>query len=414
MNNIPDGEFFVDNTHVIMSSIDLTRDHRGCQLIWPIRIEWLRWGLELAYDPNALIERSIIDSRKDSGNNMVKYELYDHTRNIGGTIKQYGIFVKRMESKTVRHSIGHGIHTLTVNYSDIERRSILRYKDYGQSRVELTITTLFDPSLGVEYWTDVFDREYQVMMFGPMPYTSFEQQFKNYLSSIDRTTMIKDLDDGTLVYAYSHNSLTGKVAGDRRAIPNNMTMKCVSEFSMYNRPVSYIEVKTNHITGDIETISRAMYIRNPIEQYLPTQVCRPGGSWVTSISDLRHRMFTSFKEIGLQPDSEDKRDQVKSPFQPATQEQEVLDRYTNLDVPVNIGYPHSRNRTVNSRVNMIQVSSTDYNVSSSSSLQASPEYVEVIAYPEDLRFKSARAVNINPYSKYKIVAVGEYTAMRVA
>jgi len=166
-------------------------------------------------------------------------------------IKVYNAFAQVLESGGVRVLLGSSLCDLLKGTG--KANTLLEYKDYGVSRIEITF---YGESLkNAEFYRHELDVVLQGLATCPTFRNNLSSQWRAFAAKIIQTAALYDVQTSTFAYAHWWNSKTKMVQGATRTISRaEEVSKLLGNYSFYERPIHLITIDN---TGE----SVASYIR---------------------------------------------------------------------------------------------------------------------------------------------------------
>jgi len=215
---------------------------------------------------------TIVNDRGRVGDHCVTwFASADNAQNI--RCKVYNKLVQMLESADVRKSLGSRMEDIVANPDEKFTRTLLRHRDHGLSRLELTFYGSRLHPLAV--YQDRMD-DARRLLDGC---TTFDYSYEQHW--IERAELIKAMVavyiPGSKVFAYCHwwNSTTRKKYGYMWSkVSAPLAMHLVANYSFNDRPIYYVEAKVSE-NGTVEVTKEKMYEREP---GCKAKTLVPGGS----------------------------------------------------------------------------------------------------------------------------------------
>ncbi|OAQ27923.1 hypothetical protein K457DRAFT_20927 [Linnemannia elongata AG-77] len=237
------------NKHMVLHDIDMTRDCRYVTERRLVEQHLLRNGIT-----------TVIKDRHRMGDHCISWMgSSDDTKNI--RYKVYNKFVQILESAEVRKSLGSRMEGLVADDDKRFMARLLRHKDHGMFRLELTFygSTLLSLK---EYKAHLEDARDLLSTYPVYDY-SYEEMWKQRADCIQ--SMVAVYMPVKKVFAYCHwwNSVTSKKYGYMwKNVGSKLVPLLLANYSFNDRPIHYIKVKVDD-AGEVEIISEKVYEREP-------------------------------------------------------------------------------------------------------------------------------------------------------
>jgi len=235
--------------HMVLHDIDMTRD---CRYVTERRL------VEQHLLQNGIT--TVIKDRHRVGDHCTSWMgSSDDTKNI--RYKVYNKFVQILESAEVRKSLGSRMEGLVADDDERFMARLLRHKDHGMSRLELTFygNTL----LSLDEYKAHLDHARALLSTCRVYDYSYEEMWKERANYIE--SMVAVHIPAKKVFAYCHwwNSVTSKKYGYMwKNVGSKLVPLLLANYSFNDRPIHYIKVKVDD-AGVVEIISEKVYEREP-------------------------------------------------------------------------------------------------------------------------------------------------------
>ena len=233
--------------HMVLHDIDMTRDCRYVTERRLVEQHLLRNGIT-----------TVIKDRSRVGDHCISWMgSSDDTKNI--RYKVYNKFVQILESAEVRKSLGSRMEGLVADDDKRFMARLLRHKDHGMSRLELTFYGSTLLSLD-EYLAQLADAR-TLLSTCPVYDHSYEEMWKERANYIE--SMVAVHIPAKKVFAYCHwwNSVTSKKYGYMwKNVGSKLVPLLLANYSFNDRPIHCIKVKVDD-AGKVEIISEKVYER---------------------------------------------------------------------------------------------------------------------------------------------------------
>lgn len=155
-------------------------------------------------------------------------------------IKVYNTFAHILESAGVRVLLGSNVHSL-LNGS-VKADTLLRHKDHGVSRIELTFYSDTFKPISV-YRTMVMNVASELLAGCPTYCNSLSRQWATFQTNIHQTAAVYHVETSTFAYCHWWNSLTKMMQGGSSAIRNIGELpKLLGNYSFYERDMHLITI----------------------------------------------------------------------------------------------------------------------------------------------------------------------------
>ena len=233
--------------HMVLHDIDMTRDCRYVTERRLVEQHLLRNGIT-----------TVIKDRCRVGDHCISWMgSSDDTKNI--RYKVYNKFVQILESAEVRKSLGSRMEGLVADDDKRFMARLLRHKDHGMSRLELTFygNTL----LSLDEYLAHLDHARALLSTCRVYDHSYEEMWKERANYIE--SMVAVHIPAKKVFAYCHwwNSVTSKKYGYMwKNVGSKLVPLLLANYSFNDRPIHCIKVKVDD-AGEVEIISEKVYER---------------------------------------------------------------------------------------------------------------------------------------------------------
>ncbi|OAQ26280.1 hypothetical protein K457DRAFT_22227 [Linnemannia elongata AG-77] len=235
------------NKHMVLYDIDMTRDCRYVTERRLVEQHPLRNGIT-----------TVIQDRSRVGDHCTsRMGSSDDTKNI--RYKVYNKFVQILESAEVRKSLGSRMEGLVADDDKRFMARLLRHKDHGMSRLELTFygSTL----LSLDEYLAHLDHARALLSTCPVYDYSYEEMWKERANYIESMVAVHIPAKKAFAYCHWWNSVTSKKYGYIwKNVGSKLVPLLLANYSFNDRPIHYIKVKVDD-AGEVEIISEKVYER---------------------------------------------------------------------------------------------------------------------------------------------------------
>lgn len=238
----------------------------------------------------------IVSDRHKVGDHCISW-LCQTTGNVAVDlrVKIYNKFVQMIESTDARSCIGSQLSNFVANKSEKFTAKLLRYKDTGMTRFEITMYArdLFNLEDYVVLMNDLLDKMSRCSTYQ----ISFENHWKSVCQRIRSTVAFYDCENKTFAYCHWWNSLTKRMQGLVKGnISEQHVQSILANFTSNDRPIHYFVVRL--VGKEYEIVRRSRYIRAEGCTSM-TFVLGPGNSLVPSKYFIKDRPVLTFGFVGF-------------------------------------------------------------------------------------------------------------------
>jgi hypothetical protein len=231
----------ITSDNVILHDIDITQDVPYITNRETVEEHILGRGIE---------KRFIVSDLHKVGKNCISFYNRDPLDDTGSTllrIKVYNKFIQMLESSSVRTTLGSRLHNIFVDPTDSMKRTFLRTRKVGLTRIEVKFYGQEIRSL--DYYIRKFMRTKIRYLQGCKFYkASFEHQWRELINKIykDQVIMVYLKRDNIFAYCHWWNSITKKMQGCYNTISQNDDLKTlIANYSFNEMTTKLIIVDTD-------------------------------------------------------------------------------------------------------------------------------------------------------------------------
>ena len=250
---------FLSDNKIFINDIDFTQDFSGLINKEQV-IEYLINNCDFRRQGSSnLAEHTILDNDYKISKNCLTF--IKHTNNGDIRYKFYNKFVQSLESPSVKDLVGSHIGDYISNPNDNLKNAIIRAKDTGILRLEIT----FYRNNTREILTKDFIYTHMNYLKELIPseliyHNSINNQFKLVCNNIVYNICIYNTNYDTALICLFHNSLTGKANGFFLKNANTTNLSNALRYYSSNKPIIVLLTKIDFENNEI-SIQQDSYLR---------------------------------------------------------------------------------------------------------------------------------------------------------
>lgn len=239
--------------------------------------------------------KDIVQDRHKVGDHCISWLCQTTGVNVVDLrVKIYNKFVQMIESTDARSSVGSQLSNFVTNKSQRFTEKLLRYRDSGMTRFEITL-----------YTKDIFSTEDYVILINDLIEMSgcptYEVNFGEHWSMVVQRirSLVALYDPEKRVFAYCHwwNSLTKRFQGlVKEGIAEKTVPSLLANLSFNDRPIHYFIVRLSNKA--YEAVDHLEYRRNAGCTAL-TIVPGPANSLFPRVDKIVDRKVLAFPIMGF-------------------------------------------------------------------------------------------------------------------
>ena len=327
---------FLSDNNIFINDIDFTQDFSGLikkEQVIDYLINICNFRMQ---GSSNLARHTILDNDFKISKNCLTF--IKHTNNGDIRYKFYNKFVQSLESPSVRELVGSHIGDYISNPNDNLKKAILKAKDTGILRLEITFYRHNTREiLTKDFILDNMNYLKKLLPSELIYHNSINNQFNLVCNNIIHNICIYNSKFNTALISLFHNSLTGKANGFFLKNVNTTNLSNALRYFTSNKPIIVLLTKIDFENNEV-SIQQDSYLR--IDQNLKTYISNGNTCKCVIFND------NTPENVGLYPNNTFIFILPKKSISLSSTKNNI--KFKKLDIDINsINYPKSSLRNIN-------------------------------------------------------------------